>query len=306
MTLPLPIRHLFACLFLCFALCPARESSAQGLPMGLRMFGDIDFKGMSAGFVRDVPDLSPSGMAKTASSLQVAPGDVWEVCTEANFGGRCRTVNGDVDDLRRGNWNDAIASLRRIRGSGPRFFGGQGQPGVAGMHIYGDINYKGDSATLTLNASDLRAQGMAGAISSLQLDPGEVWEVCTEPGFGGRCQIVREDQPDLRRGNWNDAIMSARRVRGASASIGRGSGGGLEVFADINFRGRSSAVFGSTSDVGFRRLGGISSVRVTPGEVWEVCTETGFRGRCDLIFEDVADLRHGEWNDAITSARRVR
>jgi hypothetical protein len=309
MPLSLEIRHfsvLLAALFV--PVAGPSLAFAQGTPMGLRLFGDVDFEGPSGGFVRDSPDLGPTGLSRAASSLQVASGEVWELCTELNFRGRCRTVNGDIDDLRRGGWNDVVVSVRRVRGSGPRFFdGGPRRPGASGLHLYGDINFKGASATLTSNAPDLREQGMDRAVSSLELDPDEVWEVCTERDFRGRCQIIREDQADLRRGNWNDVIMSARRVRGGGGGIGRGSGGGLEVFGDINFRGRSAVLFGATANVGSRGVGGgISSVRVSPGEVWEVCAESNFRGRCDLIFQDVADLRKGEWNDAIQSARRVR
>jgi hypothetical protein len=82
---------------------------------------------------------------------------------------------------------------------------------------------------------------------------------------------------------------------------------GLEVFADINYRGRSTSITTNLPDVAMRGMAAsISSLRIAPGEIWEVCTETNYRGRCEVVAEDVSDLRRGEWNDVIASARRVR
>lgn len=39
----------------------------------------------------------------------------WEVCTDAEFRGRCRIVEGDVRFLN-GGFNDNISSLRPVRG----------------------------------------------------------------------------------------------------------------------------------------------------------------------------------------------
>jgi hypothetical protein len=281
----------------------------QSNPVGLRVFTDADFRGPSATFVRDTPDLGPSGMALMISSLQVAAGELWEICTEPRFEGRCRTVSEDMSDLRRGNWNDAIVSVRRLRGGAVRGGGqGPGRAGVSGIHIFGDINYRGTSATLTSSVPDLDDQGMSRVVSSLRVDPGEVWQVCTEANYRGRCLNVSEDLSDLRRGEWNDVIVSARRLRGPAAMFGGGRlATGLEVFADINFRGRSNTFTTNTPDVSSRGMANvISSVRVAPGEVWEVCSQPNFRGRCEILAEDVSDLRPGEWNDAIASVRRVR
>lgn len=277
--------------------------------MGLRVYGDIDFKGPSAAFVRDTPDVSTSGLSQTISSVVVADGEVWEVCPEPRFAGRCRRVDSEISDLRRGGWNDRIASVRRLRGGAVRTFADSNRPpGPAGLHIYGDINFRGKSASLTADAPDLAEHGMSTLASSLRIDPDEVWQVCTEAGYRGRCLVVNQDQSDLRRGDWNDVIVSARRLRGRpQAPSGGRVAFGLDVYADINFRGRSATLISNTADVNARGLARtISSLRVADGEVWEVCTETNYRGRCDVVGEDMSDLRRGEWNDVIASARRIR
>lgn len=287
----------------------ANALAQQPPVLGLRVFGDVDFKGPSAAFVRDVPDLAVIGLGRTMSSLQVADGEVWELCTEPRFAGRCRTVSNDISDLRRGGWNDAILSARRVRGGATRGFGpAAGRNSVSGIHLFGDINFRGRSASLTMNVPDLEEQGMSRVASSIRVDPDEAWQVCTEANYRGRCVVVSEDQSDLRRGDWNDVIVSARRMRGPSAGFTGGRlSAGLEAFADINFRGRSSSFAANTPNVASRGMGGtISSLRVAPGEIWEVCTEPNFAGRCEVVAGEAPDLRRGEWNDVIASVRRVR
>lgn len=290
------------------------EAQAQPVPLGLRVFADINFRGTTATFIRDTPDLQASGMAKTVSSLQVAAGEAWQVCTEANFRGRCDTVTEDVSDLRRGLWNDAIASVRRLRagrgsgsGFGPGF--GRGVPAETGLRLFADINFDGASATLIESTPNLDAQHMRGAVSSVRVDTGEVWQVCTEADYRGRCQTITGDVSDLRRGNWNDVIVSARRIRGPSIGVSGNDrfATGLQAFADINYRGRSATFTANTPDVASRNMGAtISSLRVAPGETWQVCTEPNYRGRCETITEDTSDLRRGDWNDVIASVRRLR
>ncbi len=309
MFLLTPVRTSVSLVLASFLVCSPAAPAAQTAALGLRVFGDVDFKGLSAGFVRDTPDLTPTGMVGAASSLQVAAGEVWEVCTEPRYGGRCRTVTEDIGDLRRGGWNDIIASVRRLRGGAARSFGpGPARPSATGLHLFGDINFRGSSATLTANTPDLEQQGMARMVSSVRVDVDEAWQVCTETEFRGRCLVVTEDQSDLRRGNWNDVIVSARRIRAPSRPSAIAGCPAASKCLPISTSGaeapHSSA---NTPDVAFRGMPRvISSLRVAPGEVWEVCTEANYRGRCDVMFEDVSDLRRGEWNDVIASARRVR
>ena len=82
---------------------------------GMRVFADINFKGRSATLGPNTPDVSSNGMGRLISSLRIPPGETWQVCTEPNYRGRCDTITSDASDLRRGDWNDLIASVRRLR-----------------------------------------------------------------------------------------------------------------------------------------------------------------------------------------------
>ena len=290
---------------------PGRPTAAaQETTIGLRLFGEINFKGRTASFLHDTPNLESAGMAGVVSSLRVASGETWQICTEVNYGGVCRIVTEDISDLRRRGLNDRILSVRFVRiafgAGGPSAPSGPIDATTPGLHLWADVSFRGPSGTLTTNTPDVSRRGMTGMISSLRVGPDEVWQVCAEPDYRGRCDTVSGDVTDLRRTEWNDLIRSARRIRGPRPLGAGGIERGLQVFADVNHRGRSATFLTNTPDVAAAGMGGlISSLRVAPGEVWQVCSETGYRGRCQVIESDFNDLRRGEWNDVIASARRL-
>ena len=49
-----------------------------------------------------------------------------------------------------------------------------------------------------------------------------------------------------------------------------------------------------------------SSLRVGPGEQWEVCEHANYSGRCVVVSGSEADPRQSGWNNMISSARRLR
>jgi len=82
---------------------------------------------------------------------------------------------------------------------------------------------------------------------------------------------------------------------------------GIMVFEDVNYGGRNATFQRDTPDLrssGFDKQ--ISSLRVTPGEVWEVCQGRSYTGRCRVVSGNETDLRTRGWNDVISSLRRVR
>src|SRR4029450_6088373 len=84
-------------------------------------------------------------------------------------------------------------------------------------------------------------------------------------------------------------------------------GVGITIYKDINFKGRNATVRDAIPDLTrswlFRQ---ISSLRVTPGELWEGCEDVNFQGRCQVFSVSESDLRKVNWNDQIGSLRRVR
>jgi hypothetical protein len=81
---------------------------------------------------------------------------------------------------------------------------------------------------------------------------------------------------------------------------------GLTVYEDRGFRGRSATLRSDTPNL--RTIGlndDVSSLRVAPGELWEVCEHANYAGRCIVVSGPEGDLRATGWNNLISSARRV-
>lgn len=94
----------------------------------------------------------------------------------------------------------------------------------------------------------------------------------------------------------------------AQAQYERGMGGvGILVFQDANFRGQNATFRDEVPELsGYRLDNRISSLRVSPGESWEVCEQPYFSGRCQVFYGDEPNLQQRGWNDRISSMRPVR
>jgi len=190
------------------------DNYGSGSRPAIRLYVHEDFRGASRTFDRSVPDLADFGLARQITSVRIDGGG-WEVCSRANYGGRCTVLRGNDDDL--GDWSDTIVSLRPVgdgrswdddrgswndnddrRGSGTR------------IRVYADRDYEGRSETFDREVLDLGRFGLAGAVKSLQIEGGP-WEICSEPRFGGECKVVRNSDEFL--GWWADHIVSLRPAR---------------------------------------------------------------------------------------------
>lgn len=113
----------------------------------------------------------------------------------------------------------------------------------------------------------------------------------------------------MRRSSWLlTAIALSAIVAAAPAAQERGIGGvGITVFADQSYRGENATFTRDVPSLSDYRLANrISSLRVAPGEYWEVCESTNFRGQCQVFYDTESDLRRVGWDNRISSMRRVR
>ena len=84
-------------------------------------------------------------------------------------------------------------------------------------------------------------------------------------------------------------------------------GVGITIFTDQNFRGKSSTFREDVPDLEPLGLNDkVSSIKVGPGEQWEVCEHSNYQGRCVVVSGTEPDLGRNSWNDLISSLRRVR
>jgi hypothetical protein len=275
--------------------------------LGLEVFEDKNFKGRSATFLQSTPDLRSSGMDGRISSLRVAPGEVWEVCTQPNYQGRCQVVSGTESDLaKRAGWNDAIFSARRVRGGGGDVGrGGGGGGNTRGIELFAGTRYSGQRTLIDRPESNLRRVNFNDRASSLRVPRGEVWEVCVNADFDD-CRVVDSDVPDLSVLGLNREISSARpRLFGG----GGGRGGfpppnrpRIVLYDGRNFQGRSTTIDDDTPTLRWTNNNTAGSLRVESGR-WEICDQARYGGRCVTVTSDIPDLERYGWNNRISSLR---
>lgn len=181
--------------------------------VGITLFTEPGFLGANANFRVDVPDLRKFKLNDQAISLRVGRGEVWEVCEDKDFKGRCQVFSGDEADLGQVSWNARISSMRRLpdddRPGRGRDRAGMPPPGrdQARIELFDNPGFRGDSLILTDAAPDLRARSdRAGSVRVY----GGAWELCDGERFRGHCATISDDVPDLKRVGLRDKVSSAR------------------------------------------------------------------------------------------------
>lgn len=183
-----------------------RYSERSGRRRGradLVLYEDENFRGRARRVTGSEPSLSD--FSRRASSLRAS--GTWEICDEPDFGGRCASVTGEVNDLRSYGMHDRVVSARPIR-RGP-YQPGPPDGGVPTIVLYERPNYRGRSVELNGMEGDIgdfndRAQ-------SVRVVRG-TWQVCEHAEFRGRCATLTESVPDLDQFDLRDAVSSARPV----------------------------------------------------------------------------------------------
>ena len=257
--------------------------------------------------INESTELVPSGTNDRISSIRIFGSAEVIVYKDANFHGSSKRFDDDIPDLRAQGWNDRISSFS-VGSRG--YMGGGGWGGSmtsSGVCFYEHRNFDGRYFCANMGASNPQVpEGTNDRISSIRILGNISVTVFQDARFGGRSQTFDRDVRSLAAVAWDD-LISSYRVSSRGSGGNWGGGIGLQVYADINYKGRSATLDSNTPDVAARGMGHlISSLRVPPGETWQVCTETNFRGRCQNLSGDASDLRRGDWNDLIASVRRIR
>jgi len=172
-----------------------------------------DFQGRSFTTQGQVANLSREGFDDRASSAMVER-DRWEVCEDTRFGGRCVILRpGRYPSLVAMGLNDRVSSVRII-GRDARVDDNRYAPAPTPGQVifYQEQDYGGRSFTTGNEVENLRNTGFDDRASSVVV-LGEIWEVCDNPGFGGRCMVLRPGRyPSLSAMGMNDRISSVRPI----------------------------------------------------------------------------------------------
>ncbi len=187
---------------------------------------------------------------------------------------------------------------------------------MAEITFYEREGLQGRSFTTERQVDNFERSGFNDRASSA-LVTGERWMVCEDPGYGGRCALLRPGRyPDLSSMALNNRVSSVREVnrndRIAGESYSPAPAPAQSVAPQITFyeqEGYGGKNFSTRQDVrNLNRAGfndSASSIDVVSGR-WEVCADRRQDGPCIV-------LRPGRYpslaamglNDRISSLRRV-
>jgi len=111
-------------------------------------------------------------------------------------------------------------------------------------------------------------------------------------------------------GGWGGGYNNGGGYNGGGYNGGGRPGGsrdGVVLFEDTQYQGRAFEVNGDMPDLGAVRFNDkASSIQIgRAGGRWEICEHANYQGRCSRLDADQPVLPR-EWNDAISSIRRVR
>ncbi|HEY7447584.1 MAG TPA: beta/gamma crystallin-related protein [Vicinamibacterales bacterium] len=269
------------------------------------VFVDPGFRGTSETFSGDIEDLRDFGLNDEISSIQIRSGEAWEVCRDIHFQNQCQVLTRSVSNLASLGWDDGISSIRLVRGQG-RF--SRQDPGIDGVRIFVDPNYRGTSETLFDDTSDLRDFGLNDQISSIEIPSGEVWEICQDINFQNRCEVVNRSVSNLGAVGWNDRISSMRRLEGSGLTP-RGTSGRFDsdprliLYARPGYRGAARVMQEQIRNIG--AFGNRAASVEVRGGVWELCDQAAWRGNCVTVDQDVSDLSQLGLAGPVMSARPI-
>jgi hypothetical protein len=258
--------------------------------VGITVFRDRDFRGASATFRTDMPNLT-STFNDQISSIRVGAGEQWEVCELPNYRGRCVVISGEESDLRQNAWDNMISSFRRVRGGdipGP----GPGQ-GNSYLILHTDANYRGNQTRYTERTNNLFA--MNNRAESATVGRGE-WQLCDGIGFSGRCVTVSQSVPNLASLGMRDRVRSVRPVGSDQPTPGNY----IVVFDQVNYRGTPTNYSSVQTDI-FQRARSIT----VGGGTWQICEGRNFTGRCETLTQSVSNLTPLNIGNTIRSVRPI-
>ena len=190
------------------------------------------------------------------------------------------------------------------------------QIGGVGVTVFSDSNFRGSNATFRTAIPNLQSAGLNDRVSSLEVAGGEMWEACEHADFRGRCQVFSGREPDLDRRGWSDKISSLRPVRGGGPGYPGpypprppiqppvpGYPQGLVLYTGVNFSGAQQEFATGVPDL--RRMNfdnRAGSLRLPPGQVWEVCRDRNYRD-CAQVNADWPSLNTLNMAGQISSVR---
>jgi hypothetical protein len=274
-------------------------------------FGNFSGKSLTA--TDTISNFAGVGFNDRAASAVIGQG-TWELCSDADFRGRCVTLNpGRYPDLASMGLGRNISSVREMGGAPA--YGGDGESSWGGGGKRGQITlYDGFDFTGTPFASDglqpdLHDQDYNDRARSIVVLHGQ-WEVCSDAYYRGFCETFGPGRY-ANLGRLAGQVSSLRLVATTPVAsppvvpppqrVSRAI-----LYEGQNFSGRSFAI-DSEVVANFARTGfnDRAASLVIEGGYWIFCTDANFNGECRTF--GPGEYRTLPWDvdRKISSGRRV-
>ena len=159
---------------------------------------------------------------------------------------------------------------------------------AAQVTFYERENFQGRSFTAQGAVESFSGSGFNDRASSAIIDR-DSWEVCEDSRFGGRCVVLRPGRYSSLSAMGLDNRISSVRVANAEARRNderyapNSVTPQITFFEDENFRGRSFTTQQPMENFRANDANDRASSLDIVGDRWEVCEDTGFRGRCVVL-----------------------
>jgi hypothetical protein len=269
-----------------------------------------DFGGGSYDAHEAIPDLANTGYNDRANSVVIRAG-AWQLCTDANYRGRCVTLQpGEYRELGSIGFSDQISSARPV-GYVPSAAGrgGPATPGRPAVVLFDDFQQAGRQFALDGPIDNLERSDFNDRARSMIVNAGR-WELCRDAFFRGTCEVYGPGRYNAI-GDLSGELSSLRPVGGPLAQPGRfppdwGRQVRAILYSNPNFEGQqhviSDDVMRDLANTGFNDRA--QSIRVEQG-FWIFCSDADFGGTCRTFGPgDYPTLPWG-LNNAVSSGRRI-
>ncbi|WP_367718508.1 peptidase inhibitor family I36 protein [Nitratireductor sp. GISD-1A_MAKvit] len=179
--------------------------------------------------------------------------------------------------------------------------GGDRRPTPRNVCFYDRPSFKGRRFCAGIGKqAHVLMRGWRGRVASIRVGKRTSVEICSRPGYGGRCSLVTRNLTYLRRGDAVTSFRVLRRQRGDVTDFETSRRACF--FEHTGFRGAGICFDAGDGAVRLPREWNnrISSVRLEGGVEARVCERSNFNGWCETIRRDLPRLRD-YYNDEISS-----
>jgi hypothetical protein len=262
-----------------FSLMSASAAAALAWPAAtqaapIELYEQPQFQGVALGLDRANPNLADYGFDNKALSIVVRSGS-WELCTDAQFRGSCLVLGPGQHATLPPGLQRSLSSVRPKEGSTTPNGGGT-DPNAA-VVLYDDGDYSGKSLAVNGPIASLGKHGMGDRISSVEVRRG-VWQLCEDSNYEGTCTTLEPGRHHLS-GGMHDEASSIRPLYGPSRQP-LPEIGGLTLYENSDFSGRNLLITAPTEYLGRLDFGDKTSAVDVHSGLWDICTDSVYKGRC--------------------------